>query len=69
MRRNIKPPSVRPEVAILQPWALQQTFSKPTFKPTGEERALVEQMSSVGIPQESICLVIRDGIDDKTLRK
>ena len=26
-------------------------------------------MSSVGIPQESICLVIRDGIDDKTLRK
>ena len=27
------------------------------------------QMSSVGIPQESICLVIRDGIDDKTLRK
>ena len=44
-------------------------ITKPTFKPTDEERALVEQMSSVGIPQESICLVIRDGIDDKTLRK
>ena len=44
-------------------------ITKPTFKPTDEERALVEQMSSVGIPQESICLVIRDGIDDKTLRR
>ena len=44
-------------------------ITKPTFKPTDEERALVEQMCSVGIPQESICLVIRDGIDDKTLRK
>ena len=44
-------------------------ITKPTFTPTNEERALVEQMSSVGIPQESICLVIRDGIDDKTLRK
>ena len=39
------------------------------FKPTEEERKLVEQMCSVGIPQESICLVVRDGIDDKTLRK
>lgn len=39
------------------------------FKPTDDERKLVEQMSAVGIPQESICLVIRDGIDDKTLRK
>jgi|TARA_R110000851_G_scaffold329748_1_gene501933 hypothetical protein len=41
----------------------------PTFKPTDEERDLVEQMCKVGIPQESICRVIRDGIDDKTLRK
>ena len=39
------------------------------FKPTEEERKLVEQMGAVGIPQESICLVVRDGIDDKTLRK
>ena len=41
----------------------------PTFKPTDQEREQVEQMSAVGIPQESICRVIRDGIDDKTLRK
>lgn len=41
----------------------------PTFKPTEQERKQVEQMSAVGIPQESICQVIRDGIDDKTLRK
>ena len=43
--------------------------TKPSFKPTDEERKLVEQMCAVGIPQESICLVVRDGIDDKTLRK
>ena len=44
-------------------------ITKPTFKPTDDERKLVEQMCAVGIPQESICLVVRDGIDDKTLRK
>ena len=43
--------------------------TKPTFKPTDDERRLVEQMCAVGIPQESICLIVRDGIDDKTLRK
>lgn len=43
--------------------------TKPPFKPTDDERKLVEQMCAVGIPQESICLVVRDGIDDKTLRK
>jgi len=43
--------------------------TRPTFKPTDDERRLVEQMCAVGIPQESICLVVRDGIDDKTLRK
>ena len=41
----------------------------PAFKPTDDERKLVEQMTACGIPQESQCLVIRDGIDDKTLRK
>jgi hypothetical protein len=41
----------------------------PPFKPTDDERRLVEQMTACGIPQESQCLVIRDGIDDKTLRK
>lgn len=39
------------------------------FDPTPEERKMVEQMCAVGIPQEQICLVVRDGIDDKTLRK
>jgi hypothetical protein len=43
--------------------------TKPTFKPTDEERKLVEQMSAVGIPQSNIAMVLRDGIDDKTLRK
>jgi hypothetical protein len=43
--------------------------TKPSFKPTDDERKLVEQMVAVGIPQESICLVVRDGIDGKTLRK
>ncbi len=42
---------------------------RPAFQPTDDERRQVEQMSAVGIPQESICLVIRGGIDDKTLRK
>ena len=41
----------------------------PVFKPTAEERKMVEQMSAVGVPHESIALVVRDGIDDKTLRK
>jgi len=42
---------------------------RPPFKPTAAERKLVEQMTAVGIPQESQCLVVRDGIDEKTLRK
>tara|TARA_Y100000361_G_C10950556_1_gene233534 strand:+ start:72 stop:425 length:354 start_codon:yes stop_codon:yes gene_type:complete len=43
--------------------------TKPTFKPTDEERKYVEQMSAVGIPQSNIAMILRDGIDDKTLRK
>tara|TARA_R110002073_G_scaffold309560_2_gene479842 strand:+ start:261 stop:635 length:375 start_codon:yes stop_codon:yes gene_type:complete len=43
--------------------------TKPSFKPTDDERRLVDQMTAVGIPQESICKIIRNGIDDKTLRK
>lgn len=39
------------------------------FKPTKEERKLVEQMCAVGIPRESIGLVIRDGITRPTLSK
>ena len=30
---------------------------------------MVEQMTAVGIPQESVCRLVREGIDDKTLRK
>ena len=43
--------------------------TKPSFKPTDDERRLVEQMCAVGIPQDAISLVVRDGIDVKTLRK
>jgi len=41
----------------------------PALKPTADEREMVRKMTAVGIPQESICRVVRDGIDDKTLRK
>lgn len=41
----------------------------PTFRPTDAERKEVAKMVAVGIPQESICRVVRNGIDDKTLRK
>ena len=47
----------------------KKMVTRPSFKTTEEERKLVGQMCAVGIPQESICLVVRDGIDDKTLRK
>jgi hypothetical protein len=39
------------------------------FVPTDEERGKVEKMSAVGVPQADIALVVRDGIDVKTLRK
>jgi len=42
---------------------------QPAYEPTNEERLLVEQMTAVGIPQESVAMVLRDGIDLKTLRK
>ena len=42
---------------------------QPAYEPTDEERLLVEQMTAVGIPQESVAMVLRDGIDLKTLRK
>lgn len=41
----------------------------PPFEPTDDERKTVELMVAVGIPQEGIALCVRDGIDDKTLRK
>jgi hypothetical protein len=38
------------------------------FKPTDDERTLVSSMVAVGIPQDHIALVLRDGIAPKTLR-
>jgi|TARA_R110000824_G_scaffold176432_1_gene355387 hypothetical protein len=48
---------------------LRKRPGQPPFKPSDAERKIVELMTACGIPQESQCLVIRDGIDDKTLRK
>ena len=48
---------------------MPRSKGQPAFKPTDEERKLVKQMSAEGIPQSNIAMVIRDGIDDKTLRK
>lgn len=42
---------------------------QPPFEPTDDERKTVELMVAVGIPHEGIARCIRDGIDDKTLRK
>ena len=39
------------------------------FKPTDDERQLVEDMCSVGIPHEQIAMVIRGGINSDTLKK
>ena len=39
------------------------------FVPTQDEIDLVKTMTVAGIPQEQIAFCIRDGIDDKTLRK
>ena len=50
----------------------KKKVTKPSYKPTPEERQQVERMSAVGIPQESIARVVnaeKGGIDVKTLRK
>ena len=39
------------------------------MNPHRGQQQLPRSLNVRGIPQESICLVIRDGIDDKTLRK
>ena len=39
------------------------------FEPTDMERKLVGECASVGLPQDSIALLVRDGVDPKTLRK
>lgn len=43
--------------------------TKPSHKPSAEDRKQVELLAGLGIPQEQICLLIQGGIDDKTLRK
>lgn len=43
--------------------------TKPSHKPTPEDRKQVELLAGLGIPQEQICRLIQGGIDDKTLRK
>ena len=40
---------------------------RPPYKPNEEHRKMVEAMSSVGVPQDEICMVL--DIDPKTLRK
>lgn len=40
---------------------------RPPYKPSEEHRKMVEAMSSVGVPQEEICVVL--DIAPKTLRK
>ena len=41
---------------------------KPPFVPTDEERAYVEKLSGIGLVQEQIAALIRDGIHSDTLR-
>lgn len=40
---------------------------RPPYRPTEEQRKMVEAMASVGVPQAEICMVL--DIDAKTLRK
>ena len=41
---------------------------RPSFKPTDEERRMVQTASGLGIPQEQIAILVRDGIHPETLR-
>ena len=40
-----------------------------SLKPTKQERILVEKLAGIGLPQTDIALLIRDGINFKTLTK
>ena len=46
----------------------QPGAGRPLFVPTDEERAYVEKLSGVGLVQEQIAALIRDGIHSDTLR-
>ena len=53
----------------IEPDQLSSDKGRPSFRPTEEERALVESLAAIGTNQDKIALLIRDGIDVKTLRK
>ena len=56
--------------AAAKPSASKPTVFKPTpFKPTAEQRAIVEQMATYGIPADEIAVVVAGGIDEETLRR
>lgn len=42
---------------------------RPAFEPTEHERKQVEAMAGYGLPHNHIAALIRNGIDDNTLRK
>jgi hypothetical protein len=44
------------------------TRGRPAFQPTGEQRQNVEVMAGLGIPEEEICLVVRDRRDKPICR-
>lgn len=39
------------------------------FMPTDDERRQVEELSGHGLPHDNIAAIVRDGIDDLTLKK
>ena len=39
------------------------TRGRPAFQPTNEQRVNVEVMVGLGIPEEDICLIVRDRRD------
>ncbi len=49
--------------------SLANLRTRPPFEPTAQERKQVESMAGYGVPHEGIACMIRDGIDEKTLRK
>src|SRR5262249_48908677 len=45
-------------------WSTSRTTrGRPAFRPTDEQRKNVEVMASLGIPEENICLVVRNRSD------
>ena len=44
------------------------TRGRPAFQPTDEQRKNVEVMASLGIPEEKICLLVRDRRDKPICR-